>query len=138
MRLLQIFLISGALVSCATTPENPWNDLTTEVKPAATAIDCGKFPMPTEVIGDSIVYDNDGVNQLEAYRLCSEDNAAIVDAHAAQIGELKTARNDLVEAGRSQRAIADMRQEMLKDERQHHAVTSVAYWVIILGLGLSL
>jgi len=61
-----------------------------------------------------------------------------VGEHAAQIGQLKVARKALVEAGQAQRNIADMRQEMLEDERRHHFWQSIGYWVAIIGMGLAL
>jgi hypothetical protein len=137
MRLLLIFLLAG-LSACATVEEDPWQDLTVDMKPATGPVDCGSFPLPSEQIGDSIVYDNAGLNDLDDYRLCSEDNAAIVTEHAAQIGQLKIARRDLTEAGQSQRNIAEMRAEMLRDERQHALYTSIAYWVVIIALGAAL
>jgi len=135
MKTWLIFLIGGVSLSgCATTPPpNPWDDLTTETEPAATPIDCGRFPAPTEATESMIVYDTAGVNELEAYRVCSEANTAIADEHAEQIGELKTARAALVEAGQSQRNIADMRETMLEDERSHHFWQSLGYWVIIIA-----
>ena len=132
-RLLILLISFGILVSCATTSPNPWEGLDTSVSPAAAPIDCGGFPVPTETIGDSLVYDNAGGNALNDYRKCSEANEGIAGEHAAQIGQLKIARKALVEAGQSQRNIAEMRQTMLADERRHHLFQSAGYWVLILG-----
>lgn len=136
MRLLLIFLLAG-VVSCASVPENPWDGLTVDTVPAAQPLDC-VWPAPNDVIGDSVVFDNAGVNDLDDYKQCSEDNAAIVTEHAAQIAELKVARKALVESGQSQRNIAEMRAEMLEDERRHNFYTSIGYWVVIIGLVASL
>jgi len=134
-----IFLIAGVNSGCVTTPpENPWDDLTVETDPAATAVECGRFPAPSEATDSMIIYDTAGVNELEAYRVCSEANQAIVDEHAQQIGELKTSREALVQAGQAQRNIAEMRQEMLEDERQHHFWQSLGYWVIIIAAVVAL
>lgn len=138
MKTLLLCLIAGVLSACATVAENPWQGLTVDTDPAVTSIDCGKFPLPTEVISNSIVYDTSGANDLEAYRVCSEANAGIADEHAAQIAELKTARKALVEAGQAQRNIATMKQEMLEDERQHHFWQSLGYWIMIGGLAAAL
>ncbi len=127
-------LVSG----CAATPENPWNDIDITEVPAASPVDCGSFPMPSEVVGDSIVYTNAGVNDLESYRACSEANARIVTEHALQIAQLKRARAALVSAGKSQRNIAEMRQEMLEDERKHNFFMKIGLYVVILGMGVSL
>ena len=139
MKALLACLIAGAVLSgCATAPVDPWQGLTVDTDPAATPVDCGSFPYPTDVIGDAIIYNNAGANDLEAYRVCSEANAAIADEHAKQIAQLKIARAALVDAGKAQRNIAEMREEMLEDERQHHFWQSLGYWVVILGLGMAL
>ena len=122
------------LFGCATTaPQNPWAGLSTETEAAAGALDCGSFPMPSGAIEAEIVYDQDGVNALEVYRICSEANQANVDEHAAQIAQLKIARRGLTEAGQAQRNIATMRAEMLEEERRHHLFKSIGYWILIVG-----
>ena len=98
MRALLIFCLAG-LSACATVQENPWEGLTVDTKPATEPLDCGRFPLPAEVVGETIIYDNSGTNALEDYRTCSEANEAIVSEHAAQIAELKVVRKALVEAG---------------------------------------
>lgn len=133
----RIFWITGAILlisGCATSPpESPWDGLTTETAPTVASLDCGVFPAPSWATEAQIVYDEAGVNALEAYRVCSEANEANVDEHAAQIGQLKISRKALVEAGQAQRNIASMKQEMLNDERKHHFWQSLGYWALILG-----
>lgn len=141
MRVLILSLISSAVLlsGCATTaPNNPWVGLDTDISPAVAPSDCGSFPLPSESYPTRVVYDKAGLNDLNAYRLCSEDNEAIAGLHAKQIGQLKIARKGLTEAGQSQRNIADMRQTMLQDERRHHLYSSVGYWIAIIGMGLAL
>jgi len=134
MKIWPILLIAGAALSaCATPPANPWQGITVDTNPATRPLDCGSFPMPADYLGDGIAYDLAGVNALEAYRTCSEANETIAAAHAEQIGELRTATAALVEAGKSQRNIADMRAEMLEDERRHHFWQSIGYWILIGG-----
>ena len=129
-----ILLLSG----CAATPSDPWQDLTVDTKPAAQPIDCGLFPDPTEVIGDSVVYDNAAINELQDYWQCSDDNEEIIVLHAAQIAELKIARKELVAAGQAQKHLTDMAREALKDERLHNAAMSIGYWVIIFAMGMAM
>ncbi len=104
-----------------------------DTRPAAAALDCGPFPYPTRATAAEITYDEAGTNALEAYRVCSEANQDNVDEHAAQIQQLKVARAALVDAGKAQRNIANMRQQMLEDERRHHFWQSLGYWVLIVG-----
>lgn len=148
MRMSLIFLIIGVSLSagCASQPpENPWSGVTTEVGSAVASLDCGTFPYPSDLRDttgdgkiDTAVYDEVGVNELEAYRICAEANEANVDEHALQIMQLKVARRALVDAGKAQRNIANMRAEMLEDERRHNFWQSIGYWVAILGMGLAL
>lgn len=129
--LILILLLSG----CATQAPNPWQGLTVETNPATGPVRC-VMPLPDEVVGQSLIYET--AHKLEAYRVCSEANADIVTEHAAQIGQLKVARQSLVEAGQAQRNIATMKQEMLEDERKHHFWSSIGYWVVIAGMAVSL
>lgn len=139
MRRLAILLILGASLSgCAAPQINPWQGLSIEMDPAANAVYCGEFPAPVAATESSITYDLDGVNELDMYRKCSDDNGQIANEHAAQIMHLKIARKALVEAGQSQRNIAVMKQEMLEDERKHHFWQSLGYWGLIIGMGLAL
>jgi len=136
---LATFCLLGLLISgCVTSTPNPWTDLDVDLSPATIPLDCGKFPLPAEVYNTHVVYDKVGLNDLDAYRTCSEANESIITEHALQIGQLKLARKGLVEAGQAQRNIADMRQTMLEDERKHHLFQSVGYWIAIIGLGTAL
>jgi len=139
-RLLTCLIIGASLSSgCATSPPiSPWEGLSVETDSATAALDCGLFPAPIKATEVEIVYDGGGVNDLEAYRVCSEANEGNVDEHAAQIKQLKIARKGLTEAGQAQRNIADMRAEMLDDERKHHFWQSIGYWVVIGAMGFAL
>lgn len=145
MKRLVLSLISLSLASCASSQVlNPWDGLTTETEAAATPLDCGSFPLPTETIKDNNdnithgVYDQPSMNDLNDYRKCSEANEGIATEHVLHIGQLKLARKGLTEAGRAQRNIADMREQMLKDERQHHFFQSIGLYAVIIGMGFAL
>jgi len=139
MRTLILSLISFVVLlsGCATQTLNPWDGLTTETSPAATSLDCGKFPLPAEATETHVVYDKAGLNDLNAYRQCSEANEAIVTEHALQIGQLKLARKGLVEAGAAQRRITDMHKQMLEEERRSHLISTVG-WAAIAIAGIAL
>ena len=136
---LAISLILGALLSgCATVPNNPWQGLDVDTSPATTPLDCGTFPFPSETYPTHVVYDKSGLNDLDAYRTCSEANEGIAIEHALQIHQLKLARKGLTEAGQAQRRIADMKQEMLDDERKHNFFEKIGLYVVIIGMGIAL
>jgi len=141
MRTLLLSLISSVILlsGCASTvPNNPWNALTTEISPAVTPLDCGTFPLPTESYPTHVVYDKASLNDLNVYRQCSEANEGIAGEHAKQVDQLKIVRKNLTEAGRAQRNIADMKQEMLDDERKRNFLEKIGLYVVIVGMGISL
>lgn len=135
-KVIPLFIL--ILTGCATQAPNPWEGLTVELTPATIPLDCGSFPVPAEATDSMFVYDVQGANDLNDYRQCSEDNEAIAGEHAKQINQLKIAKKALVEAGQSQRNIADLRQTMLEDERRHHFWSSIGYWIAIVGMGAAL
>jgi len=91
--------------------------------------------MPDSVAGGDIVYSNAGVNDLDAYRTCSEANAGIAGENAKTVDELKIARKALVEAGQAQRAVAELRSQIIEDERQARMWERVQYWFLIVVFG---
>jgi len=137
MRTLVLCLIAG-LSSCASQPPNPWESIDVPRGTITQPIELGKFPLPSQTRVENILYDTQGVNDLEAYRLTAEANTAIATAHAEQIEALRKGIEGLVEAGKAQRRIADMRQEILEEERRHWMFEKVGYWFAIIGLGLAL
>lgn len=68
-------------------------------------------------------------------RDCAAANHDIAAEHAAQIESMRRAAQNLLEGAQHQRRIAEMRLEMLEDERRHHFWQSLGYWVVIGALG---
>jgi hypothetical protein len=77
------------------------------------------------------------VRELDAYRLACAANTGIAEQHAAQIAALQTAAGHLVAAGKGQRVIADLRSEMLEDERRRHFWETAGLYVVIVALGFA-
>ena len=139
MRMLLLSLISSVLLaSCATSIPDPWIGLETETESAATPLDCGGFPLPTESSETGVVYDKSGLNDLNAYRQCSEANEAIAGEHAKQIDQLKISRKGLTEAGQAQRRIADMKQTMITDMQRAHLWNNITLYAVIIAMGFAL
>ena len=142
---LLIFSLSLSLVaSCASTPPDNWSDIDVETEAAVTPIDCGGFPMPSDVIKDDEgnvtdgIYDKPAMNLLNDYRECSEANEGIANENALQVNQLKISRKGLTEAGAAQESISNMRQTMIEDERKHHFWSSIGQWALIIALGSAL
>lgn len=74
-----------------------------------------------------------GKGRIAAMRECAMANYDIASEHVIQIKEMRIATGHLVEAGQAQRRIAEMKQQMLDDERRHHFWQSLGYWVLIAG-----
>ena len=82
------------------------------------------------------MFDLSGARALEAYRVAGAGNTEVALEHAAQIDELHTAAGALVEAGQAQRRVADLRLEILEEERRHHTIEKISlYLLALLGLG---
>ena len=138
MRIFALFSIIGVLSVCASQAPNPWESIEVPTGEITQPIDLGKFPLPSQSDPRGIWYDIEGTNSLETYRLKAEGNTAIALAHAEQIEALRKGVDGLVEAGKAQRRIADMKQEMLESERRHNFYTSIGYWAVIIGMGFAL
>ena len=121
------------LLGCASQPPNPWESIEVPRGTITQTIELGKFTLPSQSDSRRVVYDVEGVNALETYRLKAEGNTAIAAAHAQQIEALRKGIDGLVEAGKAQRRITDMRQEIIDSERRHHFWQSLGYWVLIVG-----
>jgi hypothetical protein len=131
-------LIAGALVSgCSVNQPDPWQSLTTDRQPAEQPLPLGSFPFPDKVHDDRIVYRESGIKALEIYREAAEANTAIAKEHANQVDQYAVAVDHLVDAGKGQKRVADLRQEILEEERRHWFWERTSYWVAILVLGVA-
>ena len=129
-----LILVSG----CAVTPaENPWDDIELQQEVATDPQDCGEFPLPdvVDATSNSITYDVDGTRKLDLYRECAAVNQAVAVERTDEVNQHRIAEAALVDAGKHQRAIAEMRREMLEEERRARAWNNVTYWVLIGLLG---
>jgi hypothetical protein len=97
----------------------------------------GGFPEPNEVHDDRIVYDQQGVVALEQYRQAAEANTRIAAEHASQVDQYAVAVDNLIDAGRGQRRIAELRQQILEEERRHWFWERTSYWVALLVIGVA-
>lgn len=83
-----------------------------------------------------MTFDLSGARALESYRVAGEGNTELAEEHAAQIDDLKDAAATLVETGQAQRRVADLRLEILQEERRHHFIEKITlYMGALLLLG---
>lgn len=65
-------------------------------------------------------------------------NYDIANEHITQIEEMRDAAENLIDAGQHQRHIAEMKQEMLDDERKRNFFEKIGLYALIIGMGLAL
>jgi len=127
-----LFCLVGGLLGCATAPaENPWDSVEIPSEAIETPLPCYELPAP-------IALDEIGQGRIDAMRECAMANYDIANEHIVQIESMRIATQDLVEAGKHQRRIAEMKQEMLDDERTSNFFEKIGLYALILGMGLAL
>lgn len=133
-RWLTFLIAGGALSGCVSQPVNPWERIEASQEPAARSVSAPDWPSPASATSDSATFTLEQVRTLEAIRVASEANVALVDAHAATIDKLNDAVGYLSDAGEQERYISDRRAQHLEDERRHFFFERLGYWAIMLGL----
>ena len=82
--------------------------------------------------------DEVGKGRVDAMRECAMANYDIASEHVVQIESMRDAVGNLIEAGQHQRRIAEMKQEMLDDERKSSLYQRLGLYGIIIAMGLAL
>ena len=95
------------------------------------------WPVPEVFDESGATFTLEQLRVLDAYRETAQANTAIAEQHQKQIEALQDALEALVEAGMAQRVVADMRQQMLEEERRHNTYEKVGLYAIILALGVA-
>jgi len=135
MRLWLSCLILGALSACSSTPlELPSCEI-----PQAPAV--AQFPLslpelPQEVSSTDLTatFDIPGMQQLKRYRIASETNLTIGKANALALEARNESINALIECTRYQKIWAEVREDMLQQERFSHSMDNYLHrGIIVLG-----
>ena len=129
-----ISLVVGVSLSgCATTPTpDPWANVEVDQTEAQQPVRLPEWPQETSETEDEVTFDLSGARALADYRIIGEGNTELAEEHAAQIDDLKDAVLSLVEGGRAQRRIADLRLEILEEERRHHFIEKMGLYALAL------
>lgn len=96
-----------------------------------------EFPSPVSMNEETVTFDLDGANAISAYIVTAEANTGIGNEHAEQIDADRVAIKALVDAGKAQRKVADLRKEILEEERRHWFWEKISYWAGFLIVGMS-
>lgn len=135
MKRLLILLTAGALTGCASAPPDPWLDLAAEPPTATMPPTCGEFPLPTAVEAAGIVYDANAVRALDIWKECAEASITVALERTREVNQHRIAEAALIDAGKHQRRIAELRREMLDDERKARGWERLQYWFLLGILG---
>ena len=129
------------LSGCATAPTpDPWQGIEVPTARAERPLSLPEFPSPVSIAADTVTFDLEGANAVTAYIVIAEANTDIAYEHSEQIDDLRTSTKYLVEAGKAQRKVADLRLEILEEERRHWMFEKAAYLggYLLIALGFAL
>ena len=139
MKALLTLLIAGAgLLGCATTPTpDPWASIDVPDRAAKTPLRAPEWPLPSINDEGDAAYSHDQIVALDAYRIVSQGTHDLALAHAHRIDALQDSVAHLTNAGKAQRRVADMRKEILEEERRRNAwekLTLYGMMLVVLGI----
>lgn len=130
--------VGASLTGCVTTPtSSPWAEIEIPTTKATQAVELPDRPLPETSNGNSATFSLASINALDAYMDVAENNTRLANEHARQLDANRIAMAEIVSAGKHQRRIADLRLEMIRDERRARFWDGLQYWVIIAALGFA-
>ena len=135
MRLCVICLITGVLIGCSSTPlELPTCEIPQAPAEAQHPLGLPELPVEASSTDSTATFDLAGMMQLKRFRIASETNLTIGKANALALEARNESINALIECTRYQKIWAEIREDMLQQERFNHSMDN--YWhrgVILLG-----
>ncbi len=139
MRTWPLFLILGTtLAGCGSTPISlPVWDIAEAAEAAQQPLELPLRPVATLSETGRAEFSRDGMLQLQRYVDASEANFAIARANAQALEAQSRAYNALIDAGKSQRQIAEIRQELLELERRDHFIDVWFHRGVIVLMGVA-
>ena len=135
MRLCAICLIAGALIGCSSTPlELPTCEIPKAPAEAQHPLSLPELPVEVSSTETTATFDIAGMMQLKRYRIASETNERVSNLNAKALEARNESINALIECTKYQKVWAEVREEMLQQERFNHSMDN--YWhraIIVLG-----
>ena len=126
------FLAGG----CASQSPDPWQGIEVSTDPAPEPLSLPVWPDPVFFDAETVTFDLDGARTLTEFQVTAQTNTELAAELAKQVNQLQTASQALTEAGQAQRVVADLRSEILVEERRQHAWEKAGlYGPIILIIG---
>ncbi len=139
MRALLLCLIA-TISACSSTPiELPKWDFEPSDTEIVYPVKLPERPVEASSTAVTITYDSAGFDRLITYMDVADANYDVGVALARALEAESRSFNHLVEAGKMQRQVAVIRQELLDQERQDHRMDNFWYrgLIILIGIGLA-
>ncbi len=142
MRVWQSFWILGAslLTACSSAPlELPTCDIPAPMAEVGQPVSVPEMPVETSRSEDSTTFDGAGIVRLTQVRVAAATNEKVARENALAIEARNESVNALIECSRYQKIWMEVREDMLKQERQDHFIDNLWHrGVIVLGVGIAL
>ena len=136
MKNLWVICLSVCVLSCATPADN-W-DIKVPDSAVPKVIELPAFPDPIESNNDMAVYSKDAVKEMVLYTIAAKANTGAGEELAEEVKDLRRGAEKLVEMGKIQENISNMKGEALDDERKHNFFEKIGLYVVIIGMGVAL
>ena len=128
MKNLWMICLSVCVLSCATPADN-WN-ITLPDSEVPEVIELPAFPDPIESNDGMAVYSKDAVKEMVLYTIAAKANTGAGEELAEEVKDLRRGAESLVEMGKIQENISNMRQQMLEDERWRNFFEKIGLGII--------
>ena len=136
MNRLLTLLVIGTLTGCVSTPaELPEWEIPEAMEVATYPLSLPGLPPATVNDAGMAEFTAEGITQLTAFIEASRANYDVAEANAAALEAQSRAFNALIDAGKLQRQVGQIRGELLEIERRDRRIDNWFYrGVIALGL----
>lgn len=128
MLLPTVLILAGCASSQVTIPE--WSvepvEISTDMRPLRLPLLC-EIPWTTTECWAAV----------EQYEVVAESNTTIAQASVAALQNTEAAYNHLVEAGKLHQQFAEVREEMLVEEKRQHTLDVWTYRAIVAAITIA-
>ena len=123
--------LACCLTGCATPIEIPQWDIEPQIQNVTFPVEPPEKPVPSYTTDTEVTFDLEAFRALVAWSVVAEGNYDIAQANAVSLQHQIDAYNALLEAGKLQQQMSEIREEQLQLERNDHTMDNWFYRGII-------
>jgi len=129
------WILGASLTACSSTPlELPNCDVPAPLAELGELLSVPEMPVALSSTDATATFNLEGIAQLTRLRVVSMANKRVGDLNTAALQARNEEVNQLIECVRYQNIWMDVREDMLEQERQDHAIDNLWHrGVIVLG-----